>query len=262
MKINNLLTALGIAVGLTMAASAYATPITGYNLDRPVVIGANPSEPTMQSILDQVYGTGQVSAANDQQTAGEWGSSSSLYPTVTPILSFEYAGNKNGNSLGIWSGADTSSISLDTIFNGQANAGTRATIAWLTETTGMVYQIGGNAGDVNAGAFSGISWKNFGFFLNGPGTTVNGVSQNVYTIDALNADGQAHSLAYHGAGGNATNWVIGFDDSYGSADKDFQDMVIRVESVNPVPEPSTLFLLGAGLLAFGAFSRRRGSFRL
>ena len=50
--------------------------------------------------------------------------------------------------------------------------------------------------------------------------------------------------------------MLGWEDvAYG--DNDFDDMVVMVESVRPVPEPTTLGLMGLGLLSLGLLARRK-----
>ena len=70
-------------------------------------------------------------------------------------------------------------------------------------------------------------------------------------IDTVALPGLAHGLWTSG------EYILAFEDLYGGGDKDYDDFVVMVESVVPVPEPSTLILLGSGLLGFGAIGLRR-----
>lgn len=242
-----------LLVAGVLAAPALAVPITPSNT-RPVAIGPS-GEPTLQSILDGLWGAGVVNAATDQQSAGMWGFTSSVGTSI-PTMIVEYAGNAGSNVFGIWFGSDTTDLFTYDLMLGPAEGGALFDAAAIA--------ISGNTLAVNNGGFGAcgvevnctpaggvtnslINGSSFGFYLR------NG-SQYFYSVDQLNG-GSAQNLAFNRPGSDT--WAIAFEDVAGG-DHDFNDMVVKVESIGAVPEPATLLLLGSGLTGLALRRRRRG----
>jgi hypothetical protein len=132
-------------------------------------------------------------------------------------------------------------------------------------TVSVVYVVD-NGTVFSGGQMGTFSGNAFGFYIDTPGGVF-------YSDSTLNIEGEDHMVAYEGTGDlvqlpghNAGYWVaeeyiLGFEDLTGGSgsDFDYNDMVVMVQSVKPVPEPATLILVGSGLLAGAAFRRRRSA---
>jgi len=244
-----------MGVVATVSAPAFAVPFDPLN-DRPIAIGVAPSsEATLQSILDDAFSyagpAGTVDAISDQNPTGMW--QHAALPgtgpfTTAPAMLVEYAGNAASNTFGIFSGTDSDALTSATIFTGAASSGSAALLYWTDQHTLNILCSPGVCG---AGTYN-IDAGRFGFFLGG-------VDGNMYTVDDLNPGGRAYALAYEDPTA-PTTFVLAFED-LAHGDFDYNDMVVRVESIKPIPEPGTLLLMGAGLLGLALWDRRRGKSR-
>jgi hypothetical protein len=95
-----------------------------------------------------------------------------------------------------------------------------------------------------------------------------------FSYTPLNSDGMDHMYAYQGINVDTvqippwgpglwtdSEFVVAFEDLDASvSDWDFTDMVVMVESVNPIPEPGTLLLLGLGLIGVVGIGRKKFKF--
>lgn len=163
------------------------------------------------------------------------------------------------------------------VFASGALQGTQVTVS--IDATGQVYLDHVLKGTFNSGGV-------FGFYIDVNGGTTY-PANTWFSDDSLNADQNDHMVAFQGNGktiqilpwGPGTfsqdEYIFAFEDlgwtnidpnsdppTWGPyqgqlSDRDYNDTVFLVESIQPIPEPATMLLLGSGLLGLGVVARKK-----
>jgi hypothetical protein len=211
--------------------------------------------------------TSAYDIANDQWNLDEmWALSGSGVGSA--VLMFELAGDPTANTFGIY---DLNNIGTTLeIFSGSDSSTSGGLSGTSSATTAL------SSGFIGSDLYfytdlTGFSDKTifssstFGFYLKTNSTTF-------YSQAALNANGDDQLATYRGNdslqidGNNngvygtltSNNFVLAWEDiQYSTSDKDFNDMVVMIESITPVPAPGALALLGLGLFGLAFASRRK-----
>jgi len=218
-------------------------------------------EPSLQQSFDTLFGAAHSpNAVNDCLTDGSgpghdgvWQSTGATSATIL----LELAGFADSNNLGIYDPSNPASQL--TVFGGRLGPNSTAQLAFEAVTGGTritVSILGSTAAPVST-VFTSDA---FGFFL----TTPEG--NTFFSQSNLNADHADHSYAYRGsnqmfASGAAYGTLFGANDAIlayedlANGDRDFQDFVMLVRGVEPIPLPAAAWLFASGIAVFGA--RRR-----
>lgn len=241
------------AVLVALVPLAMAESFSPYNA-RPVDVGSpfGPHEDSLQKILDAQC-PGCFNVNTDQNSTGYWRLETDPPTEISPIVIVEWAGWAPGNIVGLFSAG--SSLVRHDVFLGPASGGASAKITWNDHNSGSIEQLSGAPGAVAEGSFTGISYLGFGFYLRPQGG-----STYYYTVDDLNPDKSPQVLAFRDPRpGLTSTWYLGFEDLFakGWSDKDYQDFVMKVEGIIPVPEPAAILLVGSVLLLVGRRLRAR-----
>ncbi|MDR2549208.1 MAG: DUF4114 domain-containing protein [Desulfobulbus sp.] len=206
-----------------------------------------------ESILHTVFANkGWAIDANlDQITEDRyWQVSEGTDSGAWATMIIELAGNSAVNTFGIF---DQSGNEQE-LMNGGSTILHKVSITWSAITGKLSFAHLNNLGDFDTVGSNITMDQIFGFYIGTP----NG---KLYSDYAKNGDGQDQMVSFAGTGANGlslNHYIIAFEDILGG-DRDFNDMVLLVESINPVPEPTTMLLFGAGLLGLAGVARRKST---
>ena len=246
-----------VTAGILCACAAFSAPASaGCVFGTPFG-----GEPTLQVALDQILApapdTAGACLADGPEGDAYWTSTGGTSATIM----LEIAGYANVNSFGLYDSADPTNRLQ--IFIGAADPGTRAQLTF--DSNGQI-TVSYGAHVVRRARFTGPA---FGFYL------LTGEGNRLMSDSSLNSGGVDRMYAYLGNGarftsgpivtdGNPANDIFGAGDAILAyedllvGDNDFQDFVVLVRGVQPVPLPAGAWLLGSACIGWWLHRRRRG----
>ena len=219
-------------------------------------------ETNLQNILNNmtVGGPSSVDVKNDA-IQDIWDSAWEITATTNASATFiiEIAGNAGFNTFGLYQ--PTNPSNYIEVFDGAATSGSKAFISLNGDGTISVQPLGGTMVTKDLGG------NLFGYYLGNSGpvfysdSSLNGGNDQMFAYQGKDVDYvdilHPTSPVAPGALWTDNEFVLAWEDvTAGSSDKDYNDMVLMIESVIPVPVPGAVLLGILGLSVAGLKLRK------
>jgi hypothetical protein len=267
----------GVAAAALFTGQALATPTCPAGTQGThVCVAENGGDGPNSSLQDKVDGMttqpGDINVYTQQHTPSAYWSVGATGLSENKFV-FEIAGNANVNTFGIFDPADPGNRLQ--LFSGEATSGWSTQLAVTGDGTYIATFF--DASHAYRGQATGhFSTGNlFGYYLGVPDQVTPGGA--FFSDTSLNEaggttypGGTPHMVAFAGDGSTSltmggftgtflpSEYLLAWEDlAWANSDLDYNDFVVLVESVQPVPEPAALGMFGLGMLLIGGFMALR-----